>query len=98
MRTYYDIHLNDRRIDARPLEGEAIVKAGRYLIAKTLLELNAASVDPLSPRNPLIFSAGPFAGSSFSDADHASVGCREPSRWRERSERRRQLRAMAWAG
>jgi aldehyde:ferredoxin oxidoreductase len=78
MRTYYDIRLNDRRIEGRMLEGEAIVKAGRYLIAKTLLDLGAATVDPLSPENPLIFSAGPFAGSSFSNANRTSVGCKSP--------------------
>jgi aldehyde:ferredoxin oxidoreductase len=78
MRTYYDIHLGDRRIEKRELEGEAVVKAGRYLIAKTLLELGAATVDPLSPANPLIFSAGPFAGSSFSNANRTSVGCKSP--------------------
>ena len=78
MRTYYDIHLGDRRIDKRELHGEEIVRAGRYLIAKTLLELGAATVDPLSPDNPLIFSAGPFAGSSFSNANRTSVGCKSP--------------------
>jgi aldehyde:ferredoxin oxidoreductase len=78
MRTYYDIHLDDRAIDSRKLDGEALVKAGRYLIAKTLLELGAATVDPLSPANPLIFSAGPFAGSSFSNANRTSVGCKSP--------------------
>ncbi len=78
MRTYYDIHLGDRRIDTRELHGEEIVRAGRYLIAKTLLELGAATVDPLSPDNPLIFSAGPFAGSSFSNANRTSVGCKSP--------------------
>jgi aldehyde:ferredoxin oxidoreductase len=78
MRTYYDIHLDDRAIDSRNLDGEALVKAGRYLIAKTLLELGAATVDPLSPANPLIFSAGPFAGSSFSNANRTSVGCKSP--------------------
>jgi aldehyde:ferredoxin oxidoreductase len=78
MRTYHDIHLGDRRIDTRELHGEAIVKAGRYLIAKTLLELGAATVDPLSPDNPLIFSAGPFAGTSFSNANRTSVGCKSP--------------------
>jgi len=78
MRTYYDIQLNDRKITARKLEGEAIVKAGRYLIAKTLLDLGAATVDPLSPKNPLIFSAGPFAGTSFSNANRTSVGCKSP--------------------
>ncbi|HET8578913.1 MAG TPA: aldehyde ferredoxin oxidoreductase C-terminal domain-containing protein [Methylomirabilota bacterium] len=78
MRTYYDIRLDDRTITKRELEGEAVVKAGRYLIAKTLLELGAATVNPLSPRNPLIFSAGPFAGTSFSNANRTSVGCRSP--------------------
>src|SRR5436189_213304 len=78
MRTYYDIHLGDRNIQTRELHGEEIVRAGRYLIAKTLLELGAATVDPLSPENPLIFSAGPFAGSSFSNANRTSVGCKSP--------------------
>ena len=78
MRIYYDIRLSDRSITKRELTGEAIVKAGRYFIAKTLLELGAATVDPLSPANPLIFSAGPFAGTSFSNANRTSVGCKSP--------------------
>ncbi|MBI4594088.1 MAG: aldehyde ferredoxin oxidoreductase, partial [Candidatus Rokubacteria bacterium] len=78
MRTYYEIRLNDRTIAKRELSGEAIVKAGRYLIAKTLLESGAATVDPLSPQNPLIFSAGPLAGTSFSNANRTSVGCKSP--------------------
>jgi aldehyde:ferredoxin oxidoreductase len=78
MRTYYDIRLDDRTMDKRELEGEAIVKAGRYLIAQTLLERGAATVDPLFPQNPLIFSAGPFAGTTFSNANRTSVGCKSP--------------------
>jgi aldehyde:ferredoxin oxidoreductase len=78
MRTYYDIDLSDRSINRRELNGEEIVKAGRHLIAKTLLEAGAATVDPLSPANPLIFSAGPFAGTSFSNANRTSVGCKSP--------------------
>src|SRR5215468_10152133 len=78
MRTYYDIDLTTRKITKRELHGEEIVRAGRYWIAKTLLELGAATADPLSPANPLIFSAGPFAGSSFSNANRTSVGCRSP--------------------
>src|SRR5512138_3119567 len=78
MRTYYDIDLTGRSITRRELHGEDIVRAGRYLIAKTLLELGAATVDPLSPANPLIFSAGPFAGTSFSNANRTSVGCKSP--------------------
>src|SRR5438552_11865121 len=78
MRTYYDIRLNDRTVARRELRGEAVVKAGRYLIARTLLDLGAATVDPLSPANPLICSAGPFAGTSFSNANRTSVGCKSP--------------------
>jgi aldehyde:ferredoxin oxidoreductase len=78
MRIYYDINLADHAIARRELHGEEIVKAGRYLIAKTLLEEGAATVDPLSPANPLIFSAGPFAGTAFSNANRTSVGCKSP--------------------
>ena len=65
MRKYYDINLQDQSITIHEWEGETLIKAGRYLIAKTLLEQNAATVDPLSPANPLIFSAGPFAGRRY---------------------------------
>src|SRR5262249_15528565 len=78
MRTYYDIRLGDRTITKRELTGEQLVKGGRYHIAKTLLELGAATADPLSPGNPLIFSSGPFAGTSFSNANRTSVGCKSP--------------------
>ena len=78
MRTYYDIDLTDHRVSTRELHGEEIVRAGRYWIARTLLDLGAATVDPLSPGNPLIFSAGPFAGTSFSNANRTSVGCKSP--------------------
>src|SRR2546429_1362052 len=78
MRTYYDIQLGDRTITKRELAGEDLVKVGRNHIARTLPELGAATVDPLSPANPLIFSAGPFAGSSFSNAHPTSAGCKSP--------------------
>ena len=38
----------------------------------------AAKADPLGPDNPLIFSAGPFAGSNWSNANRTSVGCKSP--------------------
>lgn len=78
MRTYYDIQLGDRSVSSRQMSGEAIVKAGRYFIARTLLDAGVATVDPLSPASPLIFSAGPFAGTSFSNANRTSVGCKSP--------------------
>ncbi|HEU5320649.1 MAG TPA: aldehyde ferredoxin oxidoreductase C-terminal domain-containing protein, partial [Methylomirabilota bacterium] len=78
MRTYYDVRLSDRTAAARQLDGDAVVKVGRYLIARLLLDMGVATVDPLSPDNPLIFSAGPFAGTSFSNANRTSVGCKSP--------------------
>ncbi len=78
MRKYLQINLPDRTIKTEQLHGEAIIRAGRYFVAKTLLEMGAATVDPMSTQNPLIFSAGPFAGTNFSNANRLSVGCRSP--------------------
>ena len=78
MRKYLHINLRDLSVTEESLEGEQIARAGRYLIAKSLLECGAYRVDPLSPENPLIFSVGPFAGSNFSNANRTSVGCRSP--------------------
>ncbi|MBX2836433.1 MAG: aldehyde ferredoxin oxidoreductase [Gammaproteobacteria bacterium] len=78
MRTYHDIDLSTQTIDSAEVTGESLARCGRYLIAKTLLEQNKAKVDPLSADNPLIFSAGPFAGTNFSNANRVSVGCKSP--------------------
>ncbi|MEK9645299.1 MAG: aldehyde ferredoxin oxidoreductase C-terminal domain-containing protein [Alphaproteobacteria bacterium] len=78
MRKYMHIDLSERSVETEELDGEDVVRAGRYLIAKTLLDQNAANVDPMGPENPLIFSAGPFSGSNFSNANRLSVGCKSP--------------------
>jgi len=78
MRTYCHIDLVDQSIKKQELNGEEILSAGRHFIARSLIDLGAATVDPLSPQNPLIFSAGPFAGSNFSNANRTSVGCKSP--------------------
>ena len=78
MRTYCHIDLADQSVNKQQLNGEEIARAGRYFIARTLLDHGAATADPLSPQNPLIFSAGPFAGSNFSNANRTSVGCKSP--------------------
>jgi aldehyde:ferredoxin oxidoreductase len=78
MRKYLHIDLNNKSIETEALEGEALARIGRHYIAKTLLERGIADVDPLSPENPLIFSAGPFAGTNFSNANRISVGCKSP--------------------
>ena len=78
MRKYLDIDLGKRAVSAQEFHGEQNVRAGRHLIAKKLLECGAATVDPLGPENPLIFSAGPFAGTNFSNANRLSVGAKSP--------------------
>ena len=78
MRNYLHIDLKNQTVNAVEQQGEELVRVGRYLIARTLVEDNIASVDPLSPENPLIFSAGPFAGTNFSNANRTSVGCKSP--------------------
>ncbi|MBX2880671.1 MAG: hypothetical protein KTR32_12090 [Granulosicoccus sp.] len=78
MRLYHHIELSSQQIRTEELEGEAIVRAGRYLIAKTLTESHVATMDPLAPEAPLIFSAGPFAGTNFSNANRVSIGCKSP--------------------
>jgi aldehyde:ferredoxin oxidoreductase len=78
MRKYLHINLGDSSVETEELHGESVIRAGRYRIAKTLLERGVATLDPLSPENPLIFSAGPFAGTSFSNANRLSVGCKSP--------------------
>ncbi len=53
MRTYLHINLKTQTVEKEELHGEAIAKAGRYLIAKTFVEKGLAQVEPLSPENPV---------------------------------------------
>ena len=46
MRKYLDIDLGTRTVTTREFEGDSLVNAGRYFIAKSLVECGAASVDP----------------------------------------------------
>ena len=78
MRTHLQIDLGKHNVKMETVSGEDLAKAGRYHIVKSLLERGTAQVDPLSPENPLIFSAGPFAGTNFSNANRISVGCKSP--------------------
>jgi aldehyde:ferredoxin oxidoreductase len=78
MRNYLHVHLDTQEITSETWSGTQLVKVGRHLIARLLLKAGAATVDPLGPENPLIFSAGPFAGTTFSNANRLSVGCKSP--------------------
>jgi aldehyde:ferredoxin oxidoreductase len=78
MRKYHQINLNDRTFTTEEKDGEDVIRIGRNYIARSLLAEGVATVDPLSPENPLIFSAGPFAGANFSNANRLSIGCKSP--------------------
>ncbi|MEK9673071.1 MAG: aldehyde ferredoxin oxidoreductase C-terminal domain-containing protein [Rhodospirillaceae bacterium] len=78
MRKYFNIDLKTKSIETEELIGEDIARAGRYRIAKTLVDRGLAAIDPLSPENPFVISAGPFAGSNFSNGNRISVGCKSP--------------------
>ncbi len=78
MRKFLEIDLAGQKVDSRPIEGADLARAGRYLIARMLNDEGVAGVDPLGPDNPLIFSAGPFAGTNLSNANRISVGCKSP--------------------
>ncbi len=78
MREFLEIDLAGRQVVARTVAGEELARAGRYLIARMLNDEGVAGADPLGPDNPLIFSAGPFAGTNLSNANRISVGCRSP--------------------
>ncbi|MGB1254927.1 MAG: aldehyde ferredoxin oxidoreductase C-terminal domain-containing protein [Thiolinea sp.] len=78
MRDSIDIRLDTQDIQRRTLSGQELTSAGRHLIARMLLEQDIATIDPLSDQNPLIFSAGPFAGTNFSNGNRLSIGCKSP--------------------
>jgi aldehyde:ferredoxin oxidoreductase len=78
MRKYLNIYLDTKKIDEKTMQGEELAWAGRYFIAKTLVDEGLANIDPFSPENPLIFSAGPFSGTNWSNANRTSVGCKSP--------------------
>jgi aldehyde:ferredoxin oxidoreductase len=78
MRGYLHIDLATQAVTREEWDGEQLIRAGRYYIAKTLYERGIAEIDPMSPENPLIFSTGPFAGTNMSNANRISVGCKSP--------------------
>ncbi len=80
MRDYLHIDLAEKQVRRENFSGEQVARSGRYFIARTLVDSGSATVDPLSDANPLIFSAGPFAGTNFSNANRLSVGLEYPRR------------------
>ena len=77
-RRWLTVDLQSREVSERPLSPRDALHGGRWRTVRTLLDLNAARVDPLGPKNPLVIATGPFAGSSFSSANRLSIGFRSP--------------------
>ncbi len=78
MPRWLEVRLEDKEVREVPWPEEEVWRAGRYRTVRTLLDLNVPAVDPLSPENPLVFVAGPLAGSTFSNANRLSVGAKSP--------------------
>ncbi len=78
MRKFLEIDLSGQTVREEARAGTDLVRAGRWLIARMLNDEAVAGADPLGPDNPLIFSAGPLAGTNFSNANRISVGCKSP--------------------
>lgn len=78
IRTHFEIYLQEKKVIRREVIGDELISRGRHFIAKALLDSEVFAVDPLSCDNPLIFSAGPLSGTSFSNANRISVGCKSP--------------------
>ena len=87
MRKYLNINLKTRAIETKEL-------TAKKRQSRTLLDCQnfggdeCSKVDPLSPQNPLIFSAGPLRGQLFSaiapawDAESADGRHQGSKRWR----------------
>ena len=78
MPRWIKLYLNTEKAEEIPWPAEEAWRAGRFRSARTLRELGAERVDPLSAENPLVFVAGPLAGTTFSNANRLSVGAKSP--------------------
>lgn len=65
MRKFIEIDLHHQQISERQLVDRELAEAGRYLIARMLVERDIAPIDPLAPENPLIFQLGHLPGQIF---------------------------------
>ena len=63
---FLDVDLSAGTTEELPLSEETLEKyiGGATLAAALVYERVSGDLDPLSPENPLVFSTGPFTGSS----------------------------------
>jgi len=78
MRKYLHINLRDRSVHTKNCTARRSSASAGTSSPRPCSDSERPKVDPLDPENPLIFSAGPFAGTNFSNANRISVGCKSP--------------------
>lgn len=74
------VNLNDNQIWTEELPNKVYetIVGGRGLIAYMLLKHTPPKIDPLGDKNLLIFSCGPFQGTSFLGSGRHAVGGKSP--------------------
>ncbi len=74
------IHLDTAQASVEPLRMDwaRLYVGGKGLLFRYLLDEVAPGLDPWSPRNPLMFFTGPFAGTGVSTCSRLVVGCKSP--------------------
>ena len=72
---YLKIDLTNRKTEEMPISEEDLNRfiGGSTLAARLIFPVVQSGFDPLSPENPLVFAAGPFAGSNVPMVSRAAV-------------------------
>lgn len=80
MGTILHINLKTQKITEKQIRPEFCKTyiGGTGFATRLLYEHSEARLDPLSPDNPLIFSLGPFAGTSIAVGDKYAVAAKSP--------------------
>jgi aldehyde:ferredoxin oxidoreductase len=74
-----EVDLAARRAERRPLDDALAATIGGDGLAVALLEREVlGTIDPLGPENPLVFAAGPFAGTAVPAATKHAVATISP--------------------
>jgi aldehyde:ferredoxin oxidoreductase len=75
-----DVDLGSRTCAFRPLDEETarLYIGGKGYGARLLYDMTEAGIDPLGPRNPLIFATGPLNGSVAPQSNRFAVVCKSP--------------------
>jgi len=75
------VDLTHGKVEKRPVERELLngYLGGRGINAKLLWELTDKGLDPLSPKNPLIFGTGTLGGTFAPCSGRMTITCKSPA-------------------